>query len=526
MNACRTFPASRRRPPSAASGVRLKRPAAFALVGLALALTGCGTTVPLASAAGGAQATDGNGLGPGPAPGSAQLPGVGTATLGTQRPGSSVTSVSGAIGSPADGPAGSVGSATTGPKGASAVTARGVTATTVRIGAAIPAGTEAVGEAFGISGAGSVAEKSMWDAVIKDVNNSGGVLGRRLVLYNHSVDFASYVANPEKTYGEVCADFKDDNRVFAAFLYIGDPSLRSCLAKMGSPMMLYGAFTTMPELAYREYGGNYLYAPSSITQERLAQLFVQSLIDNAFMSKWDTTNGGPGIEPVKLGVIHADTPDQNNLYAAYARELAKYGWKFDDTITYSGSASDALAATQGAVLKMKADGITHVFGASAFFLRDAESQRYRPRYAYLPGLGALGAANSPAEQLKGAQTVGWAPMQDVNAPQDPGPTAGAARCLSVMRAAGLTSANRQDIKLMYAVCDAVYSFRAALTAGGQASVPGLRRGYEALGASFRTALTFAGVFGPGRHNGVNSVRDMAFDSACSCLKYTSRTNRS
>jgi hypothetical protein len=295
---------------------------------------------------------------------------------------------------------------------------------------------------------------------------------------------------------------------------------------MGSPMMLYGAFTTMPTAAYTENSGSFLYAPDSITHERLAQLFVQSLVANAFMAKWDTTNGGPGLEPVKLGLIHADTPDQNNLYAAYTRELAKYGWKFTDTVTYSGSASDALAATQGAVLKMKADGITHVFGASAFFLRDAESQHYRPRYAYLPGLGALGTANSPAEQLRGAQTVGWAPMQDVNAPQDPGALSGAARCNAVMRAAGLTSANRQDIKLMYAVCDAVYSFQSALAAGQQASVPGLRRGYEALGTSFKTALTFAGVFGPGRHYGVSSVRDMAYDSECSCLKYTSRTNRS
>ena len=29
----------------------------------------------------------------------------------------------------------------------------------------------------------------------------------------------------------------------------------------------------------------------------------------------------------------------------------------------------------------------------------------------------------------------------------------------------------------------------------------------------------------GRHYGVSSVQDMAFDSECSCLKYTSRTNR-
>jgi hypothetical protein len=95
-----------------------------------------------------------------------------------------------------------------------------------------------------------------------------------------------------------------------------------------------------------------------------------------------------------------------------------------------------------------------------------------------------------------------------------------------MRAAGITSANRQDIKLMYAVCDALYSFAAALTTGGAPTLAGLRGGYEALGTRFRSAATFTMSLGPNRHYGVSAVRDMAFDSECSCLKYTSRTNRS
>jgi hypothetical protein len=95
-----------------------------------------------------------------------------------------------------------------------------------------------------------------------------------------------------------------------------------------------------------------------------------------------------------------------------------------------------------------------------------------------------------------------------------------------MRAAGLTASNRQDQKLMYAVCDAVYAFRAALTAGQAPTVPALRRGFEALGTSFKGAQTFASFLGPRNHFGVNSVRDVAYDNACTCLKYTSKTNRS
>jgi hypothetical protein len=488
----------------------------------------CGTTVPLSqSATGGVQSTAGTGSGLGlgqPAEGlagSSAAPGA-AAVGGSAAVGGTTGSTAGLA------TAGAAGTATGGTaSGASTTNARAVTATTITIGAAFATGTEAAGKALGVSGAGSVAEQDIWNAVVADVNKSGGVLGRKLLLYTHPVDLGTYVANPSQTYGEVCADFKDDHKVFAAMITISDPALRSCLAKMGSPLIVYNAnvASIMPAAAFTDYGGSYLYAPAGITNERLAHLFIQSLMANDFTRKWDTTNGGPGLLPLKLGVIHADIPDVNNLYAAYARELAKYGLKFDDTITYSGSASDALAATQGAVLRMKADGITHVFGASAFFLRDAESQQYRPRYAYLPGLGALGAANSPAAQMKGALTVGWAPTEDVDQPQDPGPTPGEAHCAAVMRAAGLQG-NRQDVNLMYAVCDAVYSFRDALNAGGQASVPGLRRGYEALGNGFRPALTFTATFGPGRHYGVNAVRDIAYDSECSCLKYTSRANRS
>lgn len=503
------------------------------ILALALGTAACGSTVPTTAGGTGAPGATDGGLGLAPADaatsggtaadialGSAPASAVG----GTGSSGSGTT----AGGPAAPGAATGGATATTGGAAAgSAVNGRGVTDTTITIGAAIPTGTEAVGETFGISGAGSVPEEKMWQAVVTDVNRTGGVLGRKLVLYNHSVDFAAYIANPSQTYGEICADFKDDHKVFAALIYIVDPDLRSCLAKMGSPFIVYGSFSTLPEAAFGEHGGNYLYAPSGISHERLADLFVESLLANDFTATWNTTAGGPGVEPVRLGLIHADTPDQNNLYGAYARELAKRGLRFADTVTYSGSASDALAATKSAVLRFKANGITHVFGASAFFLRDAESQSYRPRYAYLPGLGSIGAANSPPEQLRGAQTVGWAPLQDVNGPEDPGKNPGAPRCDSAMKAAGLvTGSNRTDLKLMYAVCDAVYSFRDAMSTGAAASVAGLRRGYESLGTRFPTSLTFASVLSPTRHYGVSAVRDMAYDTACSCLKYTSRSNRS
>jgi hypothetical protein len=310
-------------------------------------------------------------------------------------------------------------------------------------------------------------------------------------------------------------------------LGVPDPGLRKCLAEMGSPLILnYGIGSTLPAKEYDKYGGSYMFGINSISTERLAELFIESLETRSFHEKWNTALGGPGIEPTKLGVIHADSPDQNALYAAYAHELARYGRKFDDSVTYPNNVQEAFAATQGAVLKFKADGITHVYGASVFFMQTAESQNYRPRYAYLPNLGAIGVANAPAAQMKGALTVGFVPLKDVNDPQDPGENAAGKRCRAVMTKAGLNTNNRPDRGTMYNVCDGLYAMRDALAAGRAPTVRGLREGYEALGRSFAPASTFQTIMGPTRHYGIDVVRDMAYNSECSCLVYTSRTNRS
>jgi hypothetical protein len=492
---------------------------------LTLAVSACGTTVPLTQTVSGTQSGSGSLDGLGQVPSGASAP-----TYRPQAGGSpaSVAGSGGTSGTTGVVPSGTTGLGTTGTTGSTTVAlgpaGRGVTDTTLTIGAAIATGTEGVADAFGISGAGTVSEQAAWNAVIKDVNKTGGVLGRTLKLYVHPVDLATFVANPEQTYAEACADFRDDHKVFAAMVSISAASLRACLANMGSPLVVYDANvgSIVPAAAFSEHGGSYLYVPNGITSERLAELFVKSLMARSFTQKWDTANGAPGVAPVKLGLIHADSPDENLKYAAYARELAKYGLRFSDTVTYAQDASAALATTQSAVLKFASEGITHVFGASAFFLRDAESQHYRPRYAYLPALGAFGAENSPAEQLNGAMTVGWAPTIDVNTAQDPGDTPGAAHCRSVMKAAGITPGNRQDLGLMYSVCDAVYAFRAALTAGQTPSVYGLRRGYEALGTRFGPALTFNNFLAPNHHYGVDAVRDVAWDTPCGCFTYTRR----
>jgi ABC-type branched-subunit amino acid transport system substrate-binding protein len=393
---------------------------------------------------------------------------------------------------------------------------------------AVAGGTDALAGSLGISGGGTLAVDKVVAAMVAEVNRTGGILGRQLALYVHSYDAAKALSNPSQVLAEVCADFRDDHEVFAVLSSVLDPALRQCLAEMGSPLLALGGgvSTIISAAAYQENGGSYLYGIDTISIERLSELFIQSLLARRFTEPWNTASGAPGGAPVKLGVIHVDAPDTTALYAAYGRELEKAGLRFEEKVTYPQNIDDAIASSLSAVLRFRSAGITHVFGASAFFLRVAESQGYRPRYAYLPALGAIGVANSPAPQMRGAMSVGWVPVTDVGGAQDPGDNPGATACRTTMQAAGLSLAARADVAVMYAACDAVGAFRAALTAGGSADVASLRRGYESLGSSFPTALAFGASLGPNRHNGVDSVRDLAFDAGCACLEYTSGSNRS
>lgn len=502
--------------------------ALVALAGLALGVTACGSTVQQSSSAGPQTGTaDQSGLGA--MPGGAGAPSLGGSSSGL--------TVSGAVGSSVAGGSSSTNSSqasTTVVSGGSdrggrgsVPGARGVTASTITVGIPIPSDTNAVANTFGINGAGSVAPQDMVSAITNDINRTGGILGRKLVSYVHPYSLASYIANPSQGDGQICTDFRDDHKVFSVLFNLVDDYLRQCMAAMGAPLVLLnGNAAYLPAADYRAYGGDFLYGPTAITAERLAALFVKSLVARGFVQPWNILAGGAGASPPRLGVIHVDTPEQNAYYGDIAKELAKYGYRFAASFTYARDVNAAFAGTQSAVLKFKSEGITHVFGASAFFLQDAKSQQYYPRYAYLPGLGQVGAQNVPADEMNGAMSVGWAPTIDVAADQDPGDTPGAKHCRDVMVRAGLSVASRSDLETMYAVCDALYSFRAALTAGGAPTVRGLRAGYEALGTRFPPALSFSVRLGADRHYGIDSVRDIAWNPTCSCLTYTSRTNRS
>jgi ABC-type branched-subunit amino acid transport system substrate-binding protein len=490
-------------------------------VAAAFLLAGCGTTVPLTSTTNQGPAELGT---VGQSPASALSGGTTTATGGGVVPGSTNVPAGGQL------PVGTQPSAAAGapvvslPSLAPLTSGRGYTATTLTVGIVVITGTDSAASAFGVSGADSGDLGEQFEVVQKYVNAQGGVAGRRLDVVRYDVDLISALNNPDQAAAAVCAAFTQDRKVFAVLLPLPTSQQRVCLAKAQTPMIEADSYTIgQPE--YDRYP-ELLFGAGRITTDRVVQLLVSSLKERRFFTGWDTSKGAPGNAPVKIGMLYAENPEATYTALAEKRALAAIGLKVDDTVTYSSSVQAGLSATQNAILKFKAEGITHVLGASAFFLQGAENQQYRPRYVLPPGVGQLYAGNAPAAQLAGSMTVGWQPANDVDAAQDPGDVSPAETlCKKLMRDAGQSYSSRPALASMTSVCDVVFFLRDAVAGQSNPTNAGLRQGAEALGTTWQSAQTFVSRFSSTQHASAAAVRDQGFDPACSCVKYVSRTNR-
>jgi hypothetical protein len=70
-------------------------------------------------------------------------------------------------------------------------------------------------------------------------------------------------------------------------------------------------------------------------------------------------------------------------------------------------------------------------------------------------------------------------------------------------------------------CDELWFLEAALAAAPTLDPAGLRAGAESLTNRYQAPGTYRTLLGPGRHDGVAAVRDVAYDSGCACYVYRS-----
>lgn len=353
-------------------------------------------------------------------------------------------------------------------------------------------------------------------AIVQDVNQRGGVAGRKIVLvfYDHKAG-----SGADAGAQAACERWTKDRPVLAAINANGvTDNLESCMVKRQTPLL---RDVHRPKSLY---AGNppYLYGPRSTTFSDEVPVLMRRLTANGYFGGWDNLNGRPGAAEVKIGVLF--NGDRGTAWRGVVRqELARHGRSV--AAEYEWSARDEM---NQAVFQFRDAGVTHVIGFDAsylLFLPPAASQHYMPRYS-------MDTSNNPAVlqqvategQLAGAMGIGWRQHGDVDSDRDPGESAAAARCRKILQEAGVDTRNRTALGQMLSTCDSFNVLFTAIEKGGL-SPAGIHRGVEAM-RSMPSASTFRMAFPGGRPYGAAAARDLVFRSKCECFAYPNRTNRS
>ncbi|MDT7572822.1 MAG: hypothetical protein QOE05_2996 [Actinomycetota bacterium] len=410
---------------------------------------------------------------------------------------------------------------------------RGITATTVTVGFLYHQNSQALNAAVGAGAIDNGDELQQEKALVADANAHGGLLGRRIQPIYHAMDETSQDSF-EVQYQAACADFSQDHHVFAVVAGASAEVFLKCVAKAGIVVLADG-FTSAGASTFRSYPG--YVEVSAMNLDRIAAAQTAALAGQGYFTGWDAAAGAAGPQPVRVGIVtYSEQPFRDAVRGVLVPALKARGIDVVDVIEVKnpGAASEVgqeAADVSSAVLKLRSDNVSHVMlfesagNVALFFLKQADSQHYLPRYGFNSQNGIqvlLSGGLVPTSQVAGALGFGWWPVLDLAENPQSGPYSNAARrrCIGIMRAAGVDVSGASAESNALAYCSMVDMLRAAVAKAGDPSARGFVNGVAALGTSFESASTLRTSFSNGKHDGVASYMNWAFTSGCSCFRYS------
>lgn len=488
----------------------LPRRAGLATV-LALALTGCGTTVS-GSALTGAPST-----------------GLGAGTGNAGNPSSAATTVMQPGGVTASTPSTtSVDTTVSGPTRAPADTSTGrdVRPVAGRVTAPLTIGILAAGDtqkgaktAGGDSGTSVSAEDTL-KALMRHFQR--GIAGRPVRFVYKAIPTTT--TNYQTELAADCAMFTQDNHVDAVISDIGyyADNLTACLDHAGVPQ-IEGGWGLTDDASFAKYPGYFTPGFPSY-DSRFGTLVAAGVRSGAL------TRG------MKVGVLVENCPFIRAAYRAQFLPRARAaGLVVDEaTVQCTSGFQDAGAIgqqVQAAAFRFAANQDQTVMFATyptgvdlLFFSQYASTQQYHPAYwldSMAEAVIGKDAGQFPADQVKHMRGVGWASAMDVSSPRFTRPEQ--KRCVDAMRTQGVSLTRQADYVIALSACDAFFLYETALARnGGQSSLPALRTALEGLGSSFSASLAVGRtLLGPGRHHGPSEFALFGYQAGCDCFRYTS-----
>jgi ABC-type branched-subunit amino acid transport system substrate-binding protein len=462
--------------------------------------------------AGDAAVPDGLGAGPGTPgagpetgePGSgpagdtgAVAPGGGAGSAGTTGAGGTTSTGAGTTGTERSG----------GDVGQQPLTAtdRGVTADSVKVGFTMldTGGLGRVGVGIGVT---VEQQEAGWRAYVKDINERGGLNGRKVVPV-----FASFDPLSESSQRQACLRLTQDEKVFAVVGGFNFPVAISCVARENQTP-LFSGYAGTPDEIFEQSGG--LFVTMYPRASRMMAISAAAL-DAAGKLKGRT-----------IGILNSFANDPSGRTGeALEQVLEARGHTVKARVNLSADSGTASSQVPVAVSQFQREGINTVFllngvVSATQFVQQAESQAYRPAYHmtdWSQNNNDFTVQNMP-QSFDG--TIGTTHISGNGNKVPPGPeNAGSARCRQIYDAhSGRTLAQRGTAEYGATTqnCDTILAFeKAAKAAGPQLTRRSVVAAVPSLGA-FPIGNWGPGSFGPGKVDFSDQVRFQVFDFACKC----------
>lgn len=371
-------------------------------------------------------------------------------------------------------------------------------------------------------------QRGIIEAVIKDVNRHGGVLGRTVVPVFHDIKTSELETDPNTAAQSTCTALTQDHHVVGIVNIVAAIDLAtfySCVAKHDTPLISAG-FIPVDDKSFATYAP-YLYKLTASSFTHLAPVWIARLTAMGYFHGWDANNGRPASDRAKIGLLYPDVQPQVRDFADIRARLRNAGYDVAKDYAYDASSLDAESASMGnAVLQMRNADVTHILSSESdvlLFMEAADGQHYRPRYGltsyHAPAVQLQGTV--PSSQLVGSMGAGWLPVTDVDAAHNPGAVGpGEASCRRVMHGAGEDISAPGAAIVALAICDGVRLIAGSVNMSGDPSSGGLNAGLAELSGSFESALTWRAGLSASRYDLPGVVRDFMYKNGA--YAYTSK----
>jgi hypothetical protein len=399
----------------------------------------------------------------------------------------------------------------------------GVTPTTIRIGFMTETNRQSANAALGAGKIGAYGDVPAEARAIADwLNRTGGIAGRRVIPVMENYDVSNSDPNQPTA---ICTKFTQDDHVFSVVDIEANPDYEACYARARTLAFATSAYSG--DTPYLEHVAPFVFVPTMPAIERGMQVHTDGLVQQGFFGKTD-----------KLGIMVSDDPMiRRNFTQFVLPRLARAGVTNPDIYYINPYADTATVARDlgTGVTHMHANGDNEVllFGdsggaATLVTMTAAKGQNWYPKWGLdtTSSPAALETITEISDELKNAVVVGYYRTGDAESDMggDPVPASPQEKaCVDIYKAAGITFGTRLNSVVAYRYCDYAFALRQASQGlGANLSIQTLVAQATHMGTSYMSVNAYHASFN-GHPYGTDGYRMLAFDTGCSCFKYTSPT---